>query len=56
LWLVAHYPLRAWIGIWNGIQGQAMGGKWDWLDILATLLGGLIGQAVQAFIIYLIIK
>ena len=37
-------------------KDKQYGGKWDWLDILATLLGGLIGQAVQAFIIYLIIK
>lgn len=37
-------------------KDKQYGGKWDWLDILATLLGGLIGQAIQAFIIYLIIK
>lgn len=37
-------------------KDRQWGGKWDWLDILATLLGGLIGQAIQSFIIYLIIK
>jgi hypothetical protein len=26
------------------------GGKFDWLDISATLLGGLIGQVVQIII------
>ena len=25
--------------------------KWDWLDILATALGGLIGQIIQILII-----
>ena len=30
------------------------GGKFDWLDISATLLGGLIGQAIQVLIICLI--
>lgn len=30
------------------------GGKWDWLDWLATMLGGLIGQGLQILIIYLI--
>ena len=37
-------------------KDKQWGGKWDWLDLLATVLGGLIGQAVQAFIIYLVIK
>lgn len=27
---------------------------WDWLDFLATCIGGIIGQAVQLLIIYLI--
>lgn len=30
------------------------GGKFDWLDIAATVLGGLIGQAIQVLIICLI--
>lgn len=38
-------------------KDKQYGGKWDWLDILATLLGGgLIGQTLQGLIIYLIIK
>lgn len=32
------------------------GGKWDWLDLLATLLGGAIGQIAQCIIILLAIK
>lgn len=31
------------------------GNKWDWLDWLATMLGGAIGQALQLLVIMLII-
>ena len=31
------------------------GNRWDWLDFLATVLGGLIGQAIQVGIILLIL-
>ncbi len=37
-------------------KDRQWGGKWDWLDFAATLLGGLLGQAVQLLIIWLIIK
>lgn len=37
-------------------KDKQWGGKWDWLDLLATVLGGLIGQTIQVCIIYLIIK
>lgn len=30
---------------------QKKGGKWDWLDILATLLGGFIGQSIMIIIL-----
>lgn len=30
------------------------GNKWDWLDIAATALGGLVGQALQILVLYLI--
>jgi len=29
--------------------------NWDWLDWLCTFLGGLVGQALQILIIYLIL-
>ena len=32
------------------------GGKWDWIDWSMTMAGGLIGQAIQAGILYLILK
>lgn len=31
------------------------GNRWDWLDFLSTVLGGLIGQAIQVGIILLIL-
>ena len=31
------------------------GGTWDWLDIVATLIGGAIGQLIQVLILILII-
>lgn len=30
-------------------------GKWDWLDWTATMIGGMIGQIIQALIIVAII-
>lgn len=32
------------------------GGRFDWLDFFATMIGGIIGQLIQLLIIYLIIK
>lgn len=32
-------------------KDRQYGGKFDWLDIAATLLGGLIGQIIQIIII-----
>ena len=31
------------------------GGKFDWLDIAATMIGGLIGQLIQIVLILLIV-
>lgn len=33
---------------------KAWSGKFDWLDILATLLGGIIGQVIHSSILYLL--
>ena len=30
--------------------------NWDWLDFLATVLGGLVGQILQLLIVWLIWK
>lgn len=37
-------------------KDRAYGGKWDWLDLIATMIGGLIGQLLQAVVIYLTLK
>lgn len=37
-------------------KDKQWGGKFDWLDIAATEIGGLIGQALQIGLIALIIK
>lgn len=36
-------------------KDKAHGGNWDWLDLLATLLGGLVGQVLQLVILWLIL-
>lgn len=33
---------------------KAWGGEFDWLDISATLIGGIAGQIVQLLIIYVV--
>ena len=45
------------IGLASGLEfkDKLYGNKWDWLDWLATILGGLIGQIIQISIIYLIL-
>lgn len=37
------------LGVASGMEykDRQWGGKWDWYDWLATMLGGLIGQALQ---------
>lgn len=37
-------------------KDKTYGGKWDWLDILATLLGGMIGQILQIMAVFLVWK
>ena len=37
-------------------KDKQWGGKWDWGDWLCTMLGGLAGQAVQAFAIWCFIN
>lgn len=45
-------------GLATGMEfkDKLYGNKWDWIDWLMTMAGGLIGQAIQAGIIYAIIK
>lgn len=45
-------------GIATGMEfkDKLYGNKFDWLDWTATMLGGLVGQAIQVGILYLILK
>lgn len=44
------------LGVAMGMEfkDRQYGGKWDWLDLAATAIGGAIGQAMQITIIILI--
>lgn len=37
-------------------KDRQWGGRFDWLDLLATVLGGLVGQALQLLVLWLIFK
>lgn len=43
------------IGVASGLECKDVlyGNKWDWLDWIATILGGLVGQLIQLIIFYL---
>lgn len=38
-----------------GFKDKQYGGKFDWLDIAATMIGGAIGQLIQIVIILLML-
>lgn len=44
------------LGCASGMEfkDRQWGGRWDWLDWLATMLGGLVGQAMQILIAWTI--
>lgn len=47
------------LGLASGMEfkDRQWGGRWDWIDWLATMLGGLVGQAIQlAVILPLVLK
>lgn len=46
------------LGCASGMEfkDRAWGGRWDWGDWAATMLGGLVGQALQLLALYAIIK
>ena len=45
-------------GLATGMEfkDKLYGNKWDWIDWLMTMAGGLIGQAIQVGIVYAIVK
>lgn len=44
------------VGLSSGMEfkDKSYGNKWDWLDWLATILGGLIGQILQVLTLLII--
>lgn len=44
------------LGVASGMEFKDWehGGEWDWLDWIATMIGGIIGQSLQLVIIYFI--
>jgi len=44
------------LGVASGMEfkDRQWGGSWDWLDWLATMLGGLVGQALQIALILIL--
>ena len=46
------------LGVASGMEfkDRQWGGSWDWLDWLATMMGGAVGQALQLLIINAIIN
>lgn len=45
------------VGLAAGMEFKDVvyGNKWDWLDFIATILGGIIGQSLQFFVILMFI-
>lgn len=43
------------LGVASGLEfkDRQYGNQWDWLDWLATMLGGMVGQLLQIIIILL---
>lgn len=35
-------------------KDKAWGGKWDWLDLISTLMGGVVGQILQVIIFFIV--
>lgn len=42
------------LGVASGMEfkDKQWGGKWDWLDWVATMIGGTIGQSLQLLVIW----
>lgn len=44
------------LGVGMEFKDKSWGGKWDWLDLTATIMGGAVGQIIQFIVIWLIVK
>lgn len=54
--LIGTILFTAGLAIGKEYADKSWGGEFDWLDISATLIGGIAGQIVQLFIVWIIIK
>lgn len=43
------------LGAGMEFKDKQYGGKWDWLDFAATMIGGAIGELIRLIIIYFIL-
>ena len=45
------------LGVASGLEykDKLWGSKWDWLDWIATILGGIVGQLLQILFLYFIV-
>lgn len=52
------FTILAVLGCASGLEFKDVqsGGKWDWLDWVATMLGGIIGQVLQLIVLFIIFK
>lgn len=53
--LIGTLLFVAGLAIGMEFKDKQYGGKFDWLDIAATLIGGTIGQLLQIILLYTII-
>nr|DAI23391.1 MAG TPA: putative periplasmic lipoprotein [Caudoviricetes sp.] len=52
--IIGSILLTAGLAFGKEYADKSWGGKFDWLDILATLLGGIVGQSIHSTILYLL--
>ena len=43
------------LGVGMEFKDKRHGGRWDWLDLAATCIGGLVGQGLQILLIWIIL-
>lgn len=49
----ALFTILSVVGLASGMEfkDEQYGNKWDWLDWIATILGGIVGQVIQIIVI-----
>ena len=52
--LIGTILFTAGLAVGKEYADKKWGGEFDWLDILATLLGGIVGQSIHSTLLYLL--